>query len=113
MEQSYDPACWNEGYRDSFGVRYEEISSYPLEDGALDAILAAGTTKHVFAGHDHVNCFSIRYKGVDLVFTLKTGAGCYWDSRLNGGTVIRITENGVADVWHEFVDVQSLAAMSD
>lgn len=113
VEQSYDPACWNEGYRDSFGVRYENISSYPLEDGAMEAILAGGTTKHVFAGHDHVNCFSIWYKGVDLVFTLKTGAGCYWNSHLNGGTVIRVTENGVADVRHEFVDVQDLVAMSD
>lgn len=38
------------------------------------------------------------------VFLLKAGAGCYWDPRLNGGTVLRITENGVTEVWHEFVD---------
>ena len=47
----------------------------------------------------------IPYQGVRLAYGLKTGAGCYYDPRLNGGTVIRVTSDGVAEVSHEFVDM--------
>ena len=103
---STDPKYWNDGYKTSSGVRYEGIASYPEDEGAFDAILAGGTTKLVVAGHDHVNNTIIRYRGVDLVYSLKTGAGCYWNPVLNGGTVIRITKDGVADVRHSFVNVE-------
>ncbi|MBQ7541712.1 MAG: metallophosphoesterase [Clostridia bacterium] len=35
----------------------------------LDAMVAQGDVKAVFVGHDHVNCYSIPYKGIDLVNT--------------------------------------------
>ena len=104
VAQSADGSVWNEGYRDSFGVLWEEICSYPAEDHVFDAIRALGSTKYVLAGHDHVNDTVIRYHGVRLVYSLKTGPGCYWDPRLNGGTVLRITSEGIADVRHEYVD---------
>lgn len=96
--------CWNPGYENSFGVRYEGICSYPEDEGAFAVIQPLGHTHHIVSGHDHVNNFVIPYGGVKFVYSLKAGAGCYWNPKLNGGTVLRITENGVADVWHEFVD---------
>ena len=104
-QESGDPKYWNEGYKTSVGVRYEGIASYPEDEGAMDAILAGGTTKLVVAGHDHVNNTVISYRGVKLVYSLKAGAGCYWDPRLNGGTVIRVTDSGVVEIRHAFVDV--------
>ena len=96
-------ACWQEGYTDSCGVEYEGISSYPADEGALDAILRLGSTKILVAGHDHVNNTVIRYRGVTFVYSLKCGPGCYWDPRLNGGTVLSVSDKGTA-VRHEFVD---------
>ena len=43
-----------------------------------------------------------------LIYSLKTGAGCYWNPILNGGTVIRISSDGVSDIHHHYVDVTSL-----
>ena len=99
---------WRDGYRSSYGVTYESIGSYPLDDGVFDVIRDLGHTKVLIAGHDHVNNTVIRYEGVDLVYSLKCGAGCYWDPRLNGGTVVRIDENGIRDLGHCYVDVSHL-----
>ena len=62
-------------------------------------------TKYVISGHEHINNFSINYKGVRLVYALKTDLGAYGQIPFNGGTEIRITSDGIADVHHEFVDV--------
>lgn len=107
-EQGADPSNWNEGYEGSFGVRYEGICSYPADEGMMDVIVDLGSTKHVVSGHDHVNSFVIPYRGVKLIYGLKTGAGCYWKPELNGGTVLRVTENGVEELWHQYVDVSGL-----
>lgn len=97
-------ACWKEGYEDSVGVQYEGICSYPEEDGVLALIEEEGLTKRVLAGHDHVNNWMITYKGVQWIYGLKTGAGCYWNPNLNGGTVLKVGKEGVYEVKHEYVD---------
>lgn len=108
LEQSYGKECWNEGYEDSVGVQYEGIACYPDDEGMFAAIKEMDNTKLVIAGHDHVNNWMIRYEGVLLVYGLKVGPGCYWNSRLNGGTVLKINENGVFEVSHEYVDVSKI-----
>lgn len=107
-QSSTGDAVWNEGYTDSFGVAYEGICSYPEDDGMFDAILDLGSTKTYVCGHDHINNFVINYKGVRFVYGLKLGTGCYWDPRLNGATVLTVSENGVSGVRHEFVNVDHL-----
>ncbi|MBQ1954659.1 MAG: metallophosphoesterase, partial [Clostridia bacterium] len=107
-ENSANAENWNKGYEGSFGVKYEGICSYPSDEGMFDVICELGSTKHVVSGHDHVNSFVISYKGVKLIYGLKTGAGCYWKPELNGGTVFRVTEKGVSDVWHSYVDISEL-----
>lgn len=101
--------CWNEGFQDSVGVCWEGIASYPADEGAFAVIAELGSTKTVIAGHDHVNNWIIDHNGVKLVYSLKAGAGCYWNAQLNGGTILRITHRGVEEIRHEYVDVSHLA----
>ena len=108
IAQAEGAECWNKGYEESIGVQYEQISCYPEEDGMLSVIQQEGLTKRVVAGHDHVCNFMITYEGVQLVYALKTGAGCYWDPRLNGGTVLKIGANGVYEIKHEYVDTANI-----
>lgn len=107
-EEASSGDCWNEGYKDSFGVQHEGISTHPDSDGVFEAIKQIGTTKNVIAGHDHVNCTSIKFEGVRLTYCLKTGPGYSWEPPLNGGTVIKITKKGVSDIYHEFIDATHL-----
>ena len=108
LSETLGDECWEDGYKDSTGVQYEDISSFPLDDGVFAAVKEMGLTKHVIAGHDHCNNWMIRYEGIQLIFALNTGPGCYWNPILNGGTVIQITEDGVKDIHHEYVDVSHL-----
>lgn len=105
LAESYNPDLWNEGYKDSFGVKYEGICSFFKDEGSLDAIVEAGHTRDILVGHDHVNCFSVKYRGVRHTFSLKLGAGAYHNKSLNGGTVIEIDANGQTQIKHESVDI--------
>lgn len=86
-----------------FGAMREDVCCSKKNSGMFDAILEEGSTKYVFAGHDHVNDFSLIYKGVRLTYALKTGDRCYADDDVNGGTVFRIGEK--RSVNHEYVDI--------
>ena len=103
-ENSTAPKIWKDGYKNSFGVKYEGICSYPADEGMFDVITELGSTKHIVCGHDHINNFVVNYKGVKFIYGLKTGAGCYWEPILNGGTVLNITESGVSEVWHQYIN---------
>ncbi len=107
-QDSSNDEYWNEGYEDSYGVRYEYGGFPPVEDGVMDILEDIGHTKYMVVGHDHVNNFVINYRGVNLVYGLKTGMGCYWDQRLNGGTVLRITSSGIEEIYHEYINVDHI-----
>ena len=118
VEESYTGSCWNEGYKDSFGVKHHpkneehcSSGSHIIDDCMFDAVKKGGITKTIVAGHCHVNNYFINYEGVKLGFALKTGPGCSWRSYLNGGTVLKIDENGVKDLHHEYVNVDHMLDM--
>ena len=107
-EEADGDSCWNNGYTESVGVQYENISSYPEDEGMLDVIKAEGLTRHIIAGHDHVKNFIIKHEGMTYVYSLKAGCGCYWNPVLNGGTVLTVGSNGAKKVHHEYVDVSAM-----
>ena len=88
LKDSYGPDIWNVGYEDSFGVLHEPISAYPEDEGAFDMICKLGSTKNIICGHNHVNNWVVKYKGVRFIFGTKTGSGSYWEPEINGGTVV-------------------------
>ena len=105
LEQAKKGECWNAGYENSVGVQHEGISSYPADDGVFTVLKEDGLVKHILAGHDHVNNWIITHEGITMIFALKAGAGCYWEPTLNGGTVFKVNQDGVASVAHEYVDI--------
>ena len=108
LSDSYGKDLWNVGFEDSYGVLHEPISAYPQDEGAFDLICKLGSTKNIVCGHNHINNWVVKYKGVNFVFGTKTGCGSYWEPEINGGTVLSINENGVTSVHHEYVDVSDI-----
>jgi len=94
--------CWNEGYKDSFGLMYEGICSYPEDNGFFEVLLEMGSTKNVICGHDHVNTASVNYRGIRLTYGVHTGCGCYWNPVVNGGTTLTVASDGSARVEHHY-----------
>ena len=99
------PERWRDGYKDTVGVFSEGPSCYSKEDGALEAFLETGIARRVIAGHNHLDNCIINYRGLQLIYALKTGIGSYHDVRLNGGTLLVVGKDGVTDVHHEFVKI--------
>lgn len=103
--------AWNEyvnnGYKDTENVKYnfgvageDGKVVYPglYEDNFFETMLELGSTDSVFCGHDHLNNFSINYKGIDLTYSFSIDYLAYVGiSKLGtqrGCTVISIAENG-------------------
>ncbi|MGN1418177.1 MAG: metallophosphoesterase, partial [Acutalibacteraceae bacterium] len=82
---------YNDEYKDvSFGKNGEDVCCSPVNNGFFELCRSLGSTKNMICGHDHVNNSSILYKGIRLTYGTKTGAGCYWDSGMNGGTKLTV-----------------------
>ena len=99
-KESFSPVFWNKGYKGSFGVVHDKITSYPVDDGVFDAILEEDHTKTVVCGHDHKNSFVITHKGVRFIYGIRSSGVSFPDKQTSGGTVIRIGSNGVNKVEH-------------
>ena len=60
-----------------YGEQHEGVACSPVNTGMFDAILRNGSTRAVFAGHDHVNNWCALYKGVYLVYSLSADYKLY------------------------------------
>lgn len=73
--------AWNEyveaGYKDTENVKYhygvvgetgKMVYSGVYEDEIFEVMQEMGSTKGIFCGHDHLNNFSIEYKGIRLTY---------------------------------------------
>lgn len=102
------------GYKDTAEVRYNYgtvgeggklIYHGIYEDDFFEAMLELGSTDSVFCGHDHLNNFSLNYKGIDLCYSYSIDYLAYSGiSKLGsqrGCTVINIDENGNAEHYLE------------
>ncbi len=85
---------------EALGVYGEEVCCSPVNNGFFAVCKELGSTKNIFAGHDHANNFQIYHEGIRLNYTLKTGYGAYYTDGLMGGTVISIDSDGAAFAEH-------------
>lgn len=75
------------------GYNYEEQYDNRMgENNLFDLIKELQSTTLVACGHRHNNNSVIKYEGVDLMFSTKTGINNGHDKRLIGGTVITVKD---------------------
>lgn len=83
-----------------YGSRDEKVSCSRHESKLFDTVLELGSTKGIFCGHDHLNDFSVEYKGIRL--TYGQGIDCILYAKNlaehKGGTELRINPNGAFSV---------------
>lgn len=74
------------------GGMYFEVPSPGVEDfGEFDAMVRQGVVA-TFAGHDHVNSFTIKHKGVDIVNTPGATVHAYGNDLVRGSRLITLYE---------------------
>lgn len=95
------------GYKDTENVKYnfgiageKNKVVYPgiYSDNFFETMLELGSTDSVFCGHDHLNNFSLNYKGINLTYSYSIDYLAYVGiSKLGsqrGCTIITYDENG-------------------
>ena len=103
--------AWNEfvenDYKDTADVKFNYGKAgesgkvvYPglYDDNFFETMLELGSTDTVFCGHDHLNNFSVNYKGIDLTYSYSVDYLAYVGiSKLGsqrGCTMLTVAENG-------------------
>lgn len=103
--------AWNEyvenGYKDTADVKFNYGKAgesgkvvYPglYDDNFFETMLELGSTDTVFCGHDHLNNFSVNYKGIDLTYSYSVDYLAYVGiSKLGsqrGCTMLTVAESG-------------------
>ena len=90
-----------------FCTKYEGGGYPSFNNGFFDVCKELGSTKNIVAGHDHVNCFTIDYEGINLTYSMKTGIASSYRPNTVGGTTITIDSQGNSTTNHESVDISS------
>ncbi|MDR3318559.1 MAG: metallophosphoesterase [Clostridiales bacterium] len=89
--------AWQEA-SDSGSVLYgekREASCVPDKNtGLFDKMIELGSTKGVFSGHDHLNNFSVTYKGIRLSYSNMSGYGSYGADDMKGATLLTVNADG-------------------
>lgn len=79
------------------GEKRENISACSVNCGLFDKILARKDVKLVVNSHDHINDFSIKYKGVRFAYTACIGTEEYHADDMLGGRVINFSASDPED----------------
>ena len=110
--------AWKEyadnGFKDTENVKYYDgkvgepdsaIFCSEINSGFFDAVLQAGSTQGIFCGHDHLNNFSLDYKGVRLTYGYSIDylayAGIAKFGAQRGCTMITVSPDGGFSPVHE------------
>ncbi|MGN0460909.1 MAG: metallophosphoesterase [Ruminococcus sp.] len=83
---------YDEGER-LWGRRMEKECSPAVDDKMFETMLELGSTKGCFVGHDHMNNYSVNYKGIRLTYGLSCDHNIYVVP-FRGGTLINIKSDG-------------------
>lgn len=102
------------GFNDTADVQYNfgkagehDIVVYPSEKnyGLFDAFLETDSTKGIFFGHDHLNNFSLTYKGIQITYDYTIDylaySGIYKYGAQRGCTVIDISPDSSFNCYQE------------
>jgi len=75
------------------GMRFEK-GGYPVvDDEMFETMVRLDSTKGCFAGHDHMNNYSVNYQGIRLTYGLSCDHNIYVVP-FRGGTLINIKNDG-------------------
>ena len=106
--------AWDEyaanGYKNTANVKYKYgvagqngkvVYCGIHRNNFFKTMLSLGSTDTVFCGHDHLNNFSLNYKGIELTYGMSIDylayPGIYKLGAQRGCTVINISSNGAID----------------
>lgn len=79
-----------------YGSKNENVSCSKIDSKLFETALELGSTKGIFCGHDHLNDYSVEYKGIRLTYGQAIDCILYAKnlSEHKGATLLRISDDG-------------------
>ena len=79
-----------------YGSKNEDISTSKVDCSLFAKVMELGSTKALYCGHDHLNDFSVEYKGVRFTYGQSIDCLLYTKnlSEHKGATLIKINRDG-------------------
>ena len=109
-QQAWDEFKAN-GYKDTENTKYhygtlgENVCFPKIDDQFFETALEMKSTQGIFVGHDHVNIFSMDYKGIRLTYGMSIDYTAYKDidtkGTQRGCTIITVKPDGTFDCYPE------------
>lgn len=87
------------------GDKREGVAAAPYNPGMFNKIKEQRNTTHVFAGHDHVNDYSILYQNIVLTYGVKSSRQFYSDDDKIGGTLITVDSNKNVAIDRKYIEL--------
>ena len=84
------------------GEKNEKVCCPEINTGLFQKMLDLGSTKGVFCAHDHINDYSIEYKGITLSYGVHSTDRIYYDENMLGGQVITLHNDHSFSIEHVF-----------
>lgn len=92
---------------------FNEAPASPLySNGQADALAENGKVLGIISGHDHLNCFVIPYKGMDIIQTPTSSFGSYGDFN-RGARVITLDENNLSEYDTDMIYMRDYFDLND
>lgn len=94
---------------DKYGTLEEDVCCPDYNSGFFDVIDELDYTTGMYFGHDHVNNFIIRYKGIDFGYGVKATDRVYYGESKLGGRVIALHADHSTtyeDYYHTYAEVK-------
>jgi len=86
------------------GARFEKVAHRSEDGSTLGWLRSLGSVRACFCGHDHINDFSCRVDGIDLVYGRATGHAGYGASRVpKGAKIITVNCETGAYAWESIL----------
>ncbi len=77
------------------GMQREAVCCSEYNSGLFDVMVSLGSTQAVYCGHDHVNDYSILYKGIKLNYLEASGYSTYGWNEVTGTTTNVVEEQSL------------------
>lgn len=91
-----------------YGEMGESASAPKINTGFFDKMVELGSTRCMAVGHDHVNNWIIKYKGIYLTYGITSTDRIYYDEDMIGGRTITIKADHsleFGNIYHSYSEV--------
>ncbi len=91
------------------GFIFEPPCPSYYSEGQFDAWVETGDIIGSFYGHDHVNSFTLNYKGIDITTVPTIGCNSYSDELTRGAGLITLDEKDLSTYSYEVAEMYDMA----